>query len=224
MIASSPPCPLCASWGGLKFFEGRNGAFSDRPRNFFRCGTCHLIFADATQFLSKQAEKAEYDLHQNSPQDMGYRRFLGRLFEPMQARIGAGSRGLDFGSGPGPTLSVMFEEAGYSMALYDPLYAANTAVLNQVYDFVVATEVVEHLHHPWEDLTRVWNCLKPGGILGIMTKLARDQAAFTTWHYKDDLTHVCFFSRETFQWLSDRWQAQLTFIGNDVILLEKSSP
>ncbi|MEB3214380.1 MAG: hypothetical protein VKL39_23735, partial [Leptolyngbyaceae bacterium] len=46
-------------------------------------------------------------------------------------------------------------------------------------------------------------------------------ATFATWHYKDDLTHVCFFSRETFLWLSQLWRCSITFIGNDVILLQK---
>ncbi len=54
-----------------------------------------------------------------------------------------------------------------------------------------------------------------------MTKLTLDRKAFARWHYKNDLTHVCFWSRATFEWLAARWQADLAFIGNDVILLEK---
>ena len=46
-----------------------------------------------------------------------------------------------------------------------------------------------------------------------MTKLVRNQEAFAKWHYKNDLTHVCFFSRATFEWLSDQWQADLEFFG-----------
>ena len=220
------------------FFEGTSGAFRHHPRTYFRCGTCDLIFASASQLLSPQDEKAEYDRHQNNPGDQGYRRFLSRLCEPLQHRLRDHSRGLDFGSGPGPTLSVMLEEAGHSVALYDPFYAPDASVLEQTYDFVTATEVVEHLHHPRWDLEQIWRCLKPGGWLGIMTKLAHSgdehsdetsapkmsdphRAPFATWHYKDDLTHVCFFSRQTFLWLSHLWQCQLTVIGNDVILLRK---
>jgi SAM-dependent methyltransferase len=220
------------------FFEGNSGAFREHPRTYFRCGTCDLIFTSVSQLLSPQDEKAEYDRHQNNPDDWGYRHFLGRLCDPLQNRIEDHSRGLDFGSGPGPTLSVMLEEAGHSVALYDPFYAPDTAVLKQTYDFVTATEVVEHLHHPRRDLEQIWRCLKPGGWLGIMTKLAHSgdehgdetsapkisdphRDAFATWHYKDDLTHVCFFSRKTFLWLGQLWRCQLTFIGSDVILLQK---
>jgi len=56
-------------------------------------------------------------------------------------------------------------------------------------------------------------------LLGIMTKLALDREAFACWHYKNDRTHVSFFSRETFTWLAAEWNAELAFVGNDVILL-----
>ena len=62
--------------------------------------------------------------------------------------------------------------------------------------------------------------LKPRAYLGIMTKRVIDQQRFATWHYKNDPTHVCFYSVETFQWLANLWQAQLEFIGADVILLK----
>lgn len=168
--------------------------------------------------LSLEEEKAEYDLHQNSPLDQGYRTFLGRLFEPIQARISPHSRGLDFGSGPGPTLSVMFEEAGHPMAIYDPFYAPDPSPLSTQYDFVTASEVVEHLRNPQEDLAQLCSCVRPGGLLGIMTKLALDSAAFAGWHYKNDRTHVSFFSRQTFTWLAQEWGANVSFVGKDVTL------
>ena len=42
------------------------------------------------------------------------------------------------------------------------------------------------------------------------------------WHYKNDQTHVVFFSRQTFEYLAERDKLDLEFIGNDVILLRKS--
>ncbi len=176
----------------------------------------------SSQFLSASAEQAEYDLHQNSPADQRYRKFLSRLFTPLAARLPSGSCGLDFGSGPGPTLSVMFEEIGHVVAIYDIFYAKDESVFEQQYDFITATEVVEHLHHPREELERLWICLKPGGTLAVMTKLARDREAFARWHYKDDLSHVCFFSQPTFHWLAAHWQATLTFVNQDVVFLVKS--
>ncbi len=95
-------------------------------------------------------------------------------------------------------------------------------LLQQQYDFIVASEVVEHLHYPRQELDRLWSCLKPNGLLGIMTKRVIDQEAFSRWHYKSDPTHVCFFSTETFRWLADHWRATLTFPDKDVVLFTKN--
>ena len=210
----NPVCPLCKTLECNVFFH-------DKCRDYFQCPTCCLIFVPPGQFLSIDEERAEYDLHENIPDDPAYRRFLGRLFLPMQERIKADSCGLDFGSGPGPTLSLMFEECGHLMEIYDKFYAKNPRVLEKQYDFITATEVVEHLRNPEAALSRLWECLKTGGWFGIMTKLAIGKTAFAQWHYKNDLTHVCFFSRDTFRWLAGRWQANLVFIDKDVILFNK---
>lgn len=140
----------------------------------------------------------------------------------MTDRVPAGSHGLDYGCGPGPTLSVMFEEQGYPMALYDPIYAADESVLEVEYDFVTATEVVEHLQDPRQSLEKMWRCVTSGGYLGIMTKLVIDREAFAHWHYKNDDTHICFFSRETFDWLAGEWQTDPVFVGNDVVMMQKA--
>ena len=166
-------------------------------------------------------EKAEYDLHRNDPHSPGYRRFLSRLFDPMAARIKACSRGLDFGCGPGPALSMMFEDAGHPMARFDPFYAPDPSVLTRPYEFITASEVVEHLRSPADELSRLWKLLPVGGHLGLMTKLVKSHEAFKKWHYIQDPTHVCFYSRPTFLWQAHRWGAAVEFIGDDVIIFRK---
>ena len=214
-VPESPkPCPLCESNETVLFFE-------DQKRFYFRCHQCGLTFVPREFHLSLSDEKAEYDLHQNSPADEGYRRFLARLFDPLSQRLSPNSSGLDFGCGPGPALSVMFEEAGHSVEIFDPFYVTNDSILENRFDFVTATEVVEHFRQPRLDLQRMWTCVKPGGWLGIMTKLALDKTAFSKWHYKEDLTHVSFFAIPTFEWLASEWKAELEFIGKDVILIRR---
>jgi SAM-dependent methyltransferase len=208
-------CPLCASSDIIDFFQ-------DKQRNYLRCDNCKLTFVPKKYFLSEIAEKAEYDLHQNSPQDQGYRKFLSRLLIPLQKLLPPQTHGLDFGSGPGPTLSVMLEELGYKMTIYDKFYANLPERLMQRYDFITATEVFEHLHEPRTTLNQLWQTLKPNGYLGIMTKLVRDHTAFANWHYKNDLTHITFFSHQTFSWLAAQWQAEVTFIDNDVIIIKRN--
>lgn len=211
---SKEKCPLCASFNIDEFY-------SDENREYLQCNNCFLIFVPVKYFLSKQAEKQRYDNHQNSPTDQNYRNFLNRIFLLIQERLLAKSCGLDFGSGPGPTLSVMFEEAGHKVAIYDYFYAQDVSVFQKEYDFITATEVLEHLHYPQDELDRLWACLKPGGKLGIMTKLVLNQDDFHAWYYKNELTHICFFSKSTFLWLARRWQAEIDFIDNDVIIFYK---
>jgi len=107
------------------------------------------------------------------------------------------------------------------MAVYDHFYANDCESLAKKYDFITATEVVEHLHNPAGDLKMLWTLLKPGGYLGIMTKQVIDKEAFSRWHYTQDPTHVCFFSLATFQWLAGLWQGELKVIGNDIAFFRK---
>lgn len=172
-------------------------------------------------YLSRAAERAEYDLHENALDDAGYRGFLSRLALPLLQRIPAAASGLDYGCGPAPALAQMLREAGCKVALYDSFYLPDERVLRPGYDFVCATEVVEHLHRPGAQLRQLWSLLRTGGWLGIMTKLVRNADAFSRWHYKNDPTHVCFFSIETWQWWARKMDAQLEIVGADVILLHK---
>ena len=213
-------CPLCGA-RAIVFYH------RDRVRDYLNCQICNLVFVPPAQQLSAKDEKAYYDLHDNRTDDPGYRRFLGRLFRPLNQRLAANSRGLDFGCGPGPALAHMFEDAGHSLALYDPYYTPDKSVLAAPYDFITLSEVAEHLARPGKELDRLWACLTPGGWLGIMTKRVRDPEAFRTWHYITDPTHIAYFSDATFAWLCARWSAEgtpatLTVVGPDVVLVEKA--
>lgn len=205
-------CPLCVG-------EAISPYFVDKRRRYLCCARCGLVFVPPACFLSREAERAEYDLHRNNVDDPGYRGFLARLAGPLMARLQVGARGLDFGCGPGPALAHMLREGGLEVALYDSFYLPDESVLDARYDFICATEVVEHLHRPGWELARLWSCLRPGGWLGVMTKLVRDRAAFASWHYKNDPTHVCFFSEQTWRWWAREMGANLCIIGADVILL-----
>jgi SAM-dependent methyltransferase len=210
-------CPLCSGGAIAPFWR-------DTRRDYLQCEMCHLVFVVPAQRLSAAAERAHYDLHRNSPADAGYRRFLSRLAEPLMARVPPPARGLDFGSGPGPTLSLMLAEAGYTMAIYDPFYAPDTSPLRETWDFICATEVVEHLFAPGCTLEMLWRQLRPGGWLGIMTKLMRDQQAFSAWHYKNDPTHVCFFSRDTWAFWAQARGTRPDYVAADALLLRKPGP
>lgn len=179
------------------------------------------MFVPGRFHVSPEQEKARYDSHNNHPDDPGYRKFLSRLFTPLCTRLCKGACGLDFGCGPGPALAAMFRECGYSIEIYDKFFAPENAIFSKKYDFITATEVLEHLTHPAFELARLYRQLKNGGILGVMTKLVRNRQAFEKWHYKNDPTHICFFSKPTFEWLAHALTARIEFIGDDVVLIHK---
>lgn len=208
-------CTLCLAQGA---------PFSaDRTRQFFRCPQCDLIFAEQASYLSPADEKQIYDYHENSADDPRYRKFLSQLSEPLLTKLTPGMQGLDFGCGPGPTINLMLQEQGMSVALYDLFYFPDSAVLTTQYDFVTATEVVEHFNNPRQDWPILADVLKPGGWLGVMTWLysSPDNDNFCRWSYKGDPTHVSFYTPETMKWLARWLNLELQFVSERVILFRK---
>ena len=212
-MSSTQNCPLC----GLS--EHRH-YHSDKKRDYLQCSRCELVFTPANFYLSPEQERAEYEKHENSSADLGYRRFLSRLSAPLSNRLTSGASGLDFGCGPGPALADMMAEQGFTMENYDPFFANKPKLLSKQYDFVCATEVVEHLHQPQQVFEQLFKCLKPNGLLGIMTKRVISQAAFSRWHYKNDPTHVCFYSVASFEFIADKFKAKLSIEGDDVVIFK----
>jgi len=214
IINCNNSCPLCGNNTHVAYHH-------DAQRTYRRCSACLVIFVPAQFWLSQNAEKAEYELHQNDIHDKRYRKFLSRLYQPLLDVLqDTQVQGLDYGCGPAPALAEMLSESGLQMEVYDPIYFATSSVLNKRYDFICATEVVEHFRDPDAEFERLFSLLKPHGVLAIMTKLVRDQASFRNWHYIRDKTHICFYSRETFSYIGGLYDADLTYYGDDVIFLQ----
>lgn len=188
-------------------------------RDYHRCSRCCLIFLPPEQLLSPENERRRYDLHQNHPEDQGYVRFLNQLVEPLVAMLPAGAAGLDYGCGPGPTVSVLLRLRGFDTAVFDPVYFPNTILLEQSYDFVTCTETVEHFYHPRREWQRFKQLVKPGGLLGIMTGMYRDIEAFKDWWYPSEPTHVNFYHSDTWTWISAEWGWEYQLLTDRVIVL-----
>ena len=207
-------CPLCKSRDITLFIHAES-------RDYLYCKYCDLVYVPSIYFLSSEDEKAKYDNHQNSPQNQGYRDFLNRLLQPLCKLISKNAYGLDFGSGPGPTLSIIMKEQGYEMDIYDYFYHNDPNIFEKTYDFITTTEVIEHLHHPYEEILKLWGLLNNGGVLGIMTAFRPSDDEFSTWYYKRDLTHVRFFTQNSFKYLADKLNAELIVPKSGVVILKK---
>jgi len=207
-------CPLCSCSKSSLYCNDKTGEYR-------LCELCALVYVLEEEHLDADCEKARYDLHTNSSEDEGYRKYLSKVCNPVLERISKEAKGLDFGSGPGPTLSLLFEEAGHEMKIYDHFYARNEAVLSLNYDFITSTEVVEHLYKPKEVLDKLWNMLNTDGLLCLLTQVYVQKEAFSKWYYKNDPTHVCFFSLHTMKWLALKWKADLEIISKDIFIFKK---
>lgn len=183
-----------------------------------------LVFVDPKYLPSKQREKQEYDLHINDENDLGYRQFLNKLAEPLTERLRKtkSQSGLDFGCGPGPLLVKILEENGFKMDKYDPIYFCDDPLLTQKYDFITCTEAIEHFHSPANELNLWQHMLNHNGWLAIMTKRVIDKQRFANWHYKNDLTHVCFFSDATFNWIAKKFGFDIKYLSNDVVIMQQN--
>ncbi|MFC1517196.1 methyltransferase domain-containing protein [Candidatus Margulisiibacteriota bacterium] len=215
MTDMNSTCPLCEGQEIKLFHTAKNN------RKFFRCNTCSLTFLDRAQRLTPEEEKKRYDTHNNDPQDKKYRNFLNRLRQPMLKHLKPGAKGLDFGSGPGPTLSLMFNEQGFPTKHYDPIYEPDNSLLKETYDFISCSEVAEHMYEPHKEFKLLKDLLNPGGILGVMTKIMGNDSDFADWHYAQDPTHVCFYKKEVFNWISTSFALDIISQEKNIVIFQK---
>ena len=207
-------CPLCKTSNSSKFYK-------EKFREYLRCLSCDFIFVAKMYHLSDAEEKSRYDTHNNDPNDHRYRHFLSQLLVPLLERIQQKSNGLDFGSGPGPTLSLMLEECGHSVDLYDKFYANDISVFEKKYDFITATEVVEHLSEPMAEISRLIEMLNNQGHLAVMTQILTPQIDFSSWYYKNDPSHIGFFTKKSLSFLASYLNIEVYFISERVVFFQK---
>lgn len=209
-------CPVCRSGTCVGFLTAGG-------RDYLRCETCQAVFVDQAQLPSPQEESAHYQQHENDPDDPRYRAFLTRLADPLLACLKPGSRGLDYGCGPGPALAAMLREEGHEMKTHDPFFACDEDALQRTYAFITCTEVAEHFHDPWAEFQRIDALLEPGGMLGLMTCFRTDDHLFETWHYRHDPTHVVFYKEETLRHVAAKLSWDCEIPRKDVAIMRKPS-
>ncbi len=161
--------------------------------------------------LSFEEESKRYSYHQNSNQDQGYVDFLNRLVSPLTKFLPKEFTSLDYGCGPAPTVSRLLKEKGGDVHDYDPLFFPHKNLLNEKYDVVTSTEVVEHFKNPsvsWDELTSL---IKPSGVLAVMTQFLPEDVDYQAWWYKNDPTHVVFYNDKTFAFLANRFGLEIVF-------------
>jgi SAM-dependent methyltransferase len=185
-------CPLCHARHYTVIHAMQN-------RTLYACHTCKLVYAAPDDLLECSDEKERYLDHENSIEHPGYVKFLMQAITEGIPYLTKGQYGLDFGCGPGPTLSVLMDREGFDCDDYDPLFFPELP--SGPYDYIFATECFEHFYQPEKELLTLLQLLNPGGILTIMTEQYTPATDFSTWYYVTDPTHVCFFHADTFSYI-----------------------
>ncbi len=197
-------CPLCQTENPTQFFDG-----------YYLCGECDLRFIDPQLRLSWDEEAKRYDLHDNRSEDPAYQDFIRPVTDAIQQRLPKTASGLDFGCGSDSAVMRVLSEAGYSVVGYDPKYFPDMNAFGRTYDFITATEVIEHLHSPITEFAKIRELLNPGGVLAVMTHFYSKQIDFEFWYYRRDPTHVCFYSHKTLHWIQRRFHFRAVEILTD---------
>lgn len=175
--------------------------FTEKERVFLCCEGCGAIQLHSSAFLSPQKEKERYLKHHNDVKDPGYQKFVTPITRAILRDYSPAHLGLDFGCGTGPVVTRLLERRNFQIRLFDPFFYWDPKVLKLTYDYIICCEVMEHFHHPKKEFQRLSNLLKPGGRLYCKTSLFSADIDFGHWYYKNDSSHVFFYTAKSLEWI-----------------------
>ncbi len=197
-------CPLC-----------NTRLVTEKDDEYFECNTCYGLVKNKRLYPDEKEELMVYSEHKNDVHDPGYQKFTSPITGYILANFEPHHKGLDFGSGPGPVISKVLKDFGYTIKQYDPYFADNPGLLADKYDYIAACEVIEHFYNPDKEYRRLKGMLKPGGQLICMTSLYHKGIEFNNWHYRRDPTHVFIYQKKTIEYIARNYGFDSFEISND---------
>lgn len=204
-------CPLC---------NGRSHLFyKDKNRLFYKCDNCRGIFLDKAFLPDRETETLRYHKHNNNAYDLGYQKFANPIVSAIIRDFSPQHKGLDFGSGSGSVVSKMLKDRNFQIEQYDPLFHNCPELLERKYDYIACCEVIEHFHNPHKEFAPLKKLLLPGGKIYCMTAVYSEKVNFSKWYYKNDLTHVFFYHKKTFEWIKKEFGFSHVNIDSNLIIL-----
>lgn len=205
-------------------------SYSTVDKQYFYCRQCGGVFLDPATRLSPVLERRRYLSHNNSLTDAGYRKYLERFWGGFISFVSSDkidkkqiSSVLDWGSGPEPSLATLLDEQGFRVRFYDPFFSPELPKKGTVFDCITCVEVVEHFYEPLRDFTHMASFLTDGGYLAVATHLLpANPAEFDSWWYRQDSTHVSFYTELSLRNLGERSGLDLVgYAGNHTWVFKK---
>ena len=185
-----PTCQLCNAKSTIFYKD-----------EFYKCSCCKAIFRPKEKLLDNEKEKQRYDSHTNDANDLGYQNFVKPITNSILNEFKSADIGLDFGCGKDSPIVKILEENSYKIAKYDIFFYDDKEILEQKYDYIACCEVIEHFYTPKKEFELLKSLLKDSGVLYLMTGIYSDEMDFSKWWYKNDLTHVFIYTKETLYWI-----------------------
>ena len=201
-----PTCPLCENISA-PFYKDE----------FYECVCCGGIFRPKEKLLDNQKEKERYENHTNDSSDLGYQNFVKPITNSILKDFKSSDLGLDFGCGKDSPIVKIVEENDYKIAKYDIFFYDDKKALEQKYDYIACCEVIEHFYNPKKEFELLKSLLKKDGVLYLMTGIYSEEIDFSKWWYKNDLTHVFIFTKETFFWIKEEFGFEKLEINENLI-------
>ena len=196
----------------------------NRGIGYYRCRECGFIFLDDGSIIDAVSEKKHYQKHNNSFECIGYvemfESFIEKAIKPYEVTI---RRVLDFGCGHTPVLAELLKNRGFEVDIYDLYFFPEKVYENRKYDLITSTEVFEHLKEPKVILEYLVNALNPNGYIVLMTQFPpSDNETFLKWWYRRDVTHISFFTPESFEVMAEEFGLKvLKVIDKNIVVLQK---
>lgn len=202
-ICGSETTPITGASAELKIVEG--------TMRYFRCDSCEAVHVPRELHLTPEEEKERYALHDNSDSNAGYRSYLTKVADTVADLVPdiADRSILDYGAGEDYVLTRILREKGMNASPYDPNYE-NLSNLNGKYDLLIACECVEHFRDPINEFRRLDALLNFGGYCYVRTEMLESTPYFSGWWYKNDLTHIIFYSQKTMSYIGEQLNWELT--------------
>ncbi|MHA7057789.1 class I SAM-dependent methyltransferase [Aquimarina sp. M1] len=206
-------CALCGS---------KITAFSFvHKRAYYHCSDCDSISLAPSYFLSNDQERKRYETHNNDVTDPGYQNFVSPIVNAILEDYDENSKGLDFGSGSGPVITEMLRNQGYEIETYDPFFDPNSKALQTTYDYIACCEVMEHFYNPHKEFKLLHSLLRNKASLYCKTYLYDTSIDFESWWYKNDPTHVFFYTKKTLNWIKQYYHFYDIIISDNLIIFRK---
>jgi len=136
-------------------------------------------------------------------------RFSNKVQEFFGKFVGSTNLNLGCGRNPEPGFVNLDRSPGLGVDVVSDLETPGClSQVSGVYDFVLASHVLEHIHNLIPLMREIHRVLRPGGHLGIACPYASSDDAV------EDPTHVRFFTERSFQYFDRRLYERLGHAGS----------